>query len=105
MNYINSIIRILEIPPLRSYNNVLTIRFKARIPCLRNKIEQDSIINCTVWGELAYDLVNYYQINDYVLIEGYISILNNKDKSKAIIPYNLNITKLYPFLFTFEASS
>ena len=103
MNYINSIIRILEIPPLRSYNNVLTIRFKARIPCLRNKIEQDSIINCTVWGELAYDLVNYYQINDYLLIEGYISVLNNEDKS--IIPYNLNITKLYPFLFTFEASS
>ena len=104
MNYINSIIRILEIPPLRSYNNVLTIRFKARIPCLRNKTEQYSIIDCTIWGELAYDLVNYYQVNDYALIEGHISIFNNIENCPVNTIYHLNITKLYPFLFTFEVS-
>ena len=105
MNYINSIIRILEIPPIGSYNNVLVIRFKAQIPCIRNKTEQYSIINCTVWGELAYDLIKYYRINDYVLIEGYLSVLNNLDNTNASTPYNLSITKLYPFLFTFEASN
>lgn len=104
MNYINSIIRILEIPSIRSYNNILMIKFKAQIPCLRNKAEQDSIIDCTIWGELAYDLINYYQINDYALIEGHISIFNNIENHSVNTIYHLNITKLYPFLFTFEVS-
>ena len=104
MNYINSIIRILEIPSLRSYNNVLMIKFKAQIPCLRNKTKQHSIIDCTIWGELAYDLVNHYKINDYALIEGHISISNNIENNPVSTTYHLNITKLYPFLFTFEIS-
>ena len=104
MNYINSIIRILEIPSIRSNNNVLMIKFKAQIPCLRNKTEQYSIIDCTIWGELAYDLVNYYQVNDYALIEGHISIFNNIENCPVNTIYHLNITKLYPFLYTFEVS-
>ena len=104
MNCINSIIRILEIPSIRSNNNVLMIKFKAQIPCLRNKTEQYSIIDCTIWGELAYDLVNYYQVNDYALIEGHISIFNNIENCPVNTIYHLNITKLYPFLFTFEVS-
>jgi hypothetical protein len=80
------------------------IKFKAQIPCLRNKTKQHSIIDCTIWGELAYDLVNHYKINDYALIEGHISISNNIENNPVSTTYHLNITKLYPFLFTFEIS-
>ena len=100
MNYINSIIRILEVPPLKSKSNILNIQFRAQLPYLRNKTEYPIIVNCNIWGELTYDLVNYYHINDYALIEGNISISNSIENQRVITTYNLNIIKLHPFLFT-----
>ena len=103
MNNINSIIRILEIPSLKSQNNMPIIEFRAQLPYLRNiRInisKQNIVVNCIVRGELAYDIVNYYRVNDYVLIEGYVSILPINLGNKSII--TLNIVRLYPFLFTF----
>ena len=64
MNNINSIIRILEIPSLKSQNNMPIIEFRAQLPYLRNiRInisKQNIVVNCIVRGELAYDIVNYY---------------------------------------------
>jgi len=96
MNYINSIIRILEIPPFKSPNDILSIKFRVQLPYLRNNPKQHTIVDCTIWGELAYDLVNYYRTNDYALIEGYISVLPNHVKNNPTI--TLNIVRLYPYL-------
>ena len=103
MNTINSIIRILEIPPLKSYNNILRTKFRAELPYVRNKVEYHAIVDCTIWGELACDLVNYYHINDYALIEGYVLTLPNSKENQSNI--TLNIVRLYPFLFKFEISN
>jgi single-stranded DNA-binding protein len=34
------------------------------------------ILQISVWGKLSYDVAKYYQPEDYVIIEGYISIRN-----------------------------
>lgn len=97
MNVVNSIIRILEISPIKLYNNVTIIKLRAQLPCIRNKVQLPIIIECFILGDLAYDLNNYYRINDYILVEGYLSTFS--ENSRNLISIKLNITKLYPFLF------
>ena len=103
MNYISSIIQILEIPTIESYaDNIKMVRFRVQLPHTRNKVQSPIIINSAIWGDLAYDVANYYRVNDYALVEGYLStILDNTDNQGSI---TINITKLYPFLFTLESN-
>ena len=50
-------------------------------------------------SNLARDVVNYYQINDYVMVEGYLSIQDNKN-SKVLTPKlkkaQISVIKIYP---------
>ena len=101
MNYVNCIIQILEIPPIQfCKNNVPTLKFRIRLPLIKNNILSNTIIEGIVWGTLVSDIRNYYRINDYVLAEGYISIVFNKQSNKRLLIFN--ILKLYPFSFSFN---
>ena len=59
------------------------------------------ILQVSVWGKLSYDAAKYYQSEDYIVIEGYISVrtrntergLNSLDKQIEI-----SVFKLYPLL-------
>jgi hypothetical protein len=102
MNYISCIVRILEIPKIElASNNIEMVRFRVQLPSVRNKVQSPIIIYSTIWGNLAYDIISYYRINDYALVEGYISTSSSSKKKGYSI--NLNITKLYPFLFKVES--
>nr|YP_010945721.1 hypothetical protein RN354_pgp006 [Ulnaria ulna]WGN98711.1 hypothetical protein [Ulnaria ulna] len=102
MNYISCIVRILEIPKIElASNNIEMVRFRVQLPSVRNKVQSPIIIYSTIWGNLAYDIISYYRINDYALVEGYISTSSSSKKKDSSI--NLNITKLYPFLFKVES--
>ena len=101
MNYVSCIIQILEIPPTELYENKInTIRLRAQLPYVRNKIQSPIIIHLVIWGDLVYDIVNYYRINDYALVEGYLSISYDTQNKQQMI--TINITKFYPFLFALE---
>ena len=104
MNYISSIIQILEIPRIETYNEgIKMVQFRVQLPHIRNKIQSPIIINSIIWGDLAYDIINYYQVNDYALVEGYISIsVNHLNKQQRV---TINITKLYPFLFSLKSKN
>ena len=103
MNYISCVIQILEIPIIKSFSeNTQMVKFRVQLPSVRNKIQLPIIITSHIWGDLGSDVINYYRVNDYALIEGYISTsCDNKNKQGII---TLNITKLYPFLFKLEAN-
>lgn len=102
MNYISCIIQILEIPIVESYDNgIEMVKFKVQFPYTRNKLQSPIIINSVIWGDLAYDIGNYYQVNDYALIEGYLSLPFDNQKKTITI----SITKLYPFLFTLKSKN
>lgn len=103
-NYISGVVKILESPKQKMLqNNILVTKFRAQIPQLR----ATRVVTLTVWGNLARDVTTYYKINDYLLIEGYIS-LRNKKKSNSIISKSkkieITVLKVYPFLLTYDRS-
>ena len=78
-NYLGSIVKILEKPVLKVVNNkIVRVELRAQLP----QVRKTQIVNLVFWGNLARDVVNYYKVNDYIIIEGYIS-LRNKIKTKS----------------------
>jgi len=99
-NYIGSIVKILENPSsITFYKNIPITKFRAQLPQVRNS----TIVNLTFWGNLANDVVNYYKINDYILIEGYLSVQNKQFKESTINnlkKVEITVLKVYPFLLS-----
>ena len=101
-NYIGSIVKILENPNQTTFNNTIPVtKFRVQFPQLRN----NTIVTLTFWGNLARDVANYYKINDYILIEGYLSV-RNKNLNKSIIKNSkkveITVLKVYPFLLSYN---
>ena len=96
-SYISSIVKILETPNKKIFNNTISVtKFRAQLPQIRNT----SIVNLIFWGNLANIVDNYYQANDYIIIEGYLS-LNNKNLLNKVKPNSkkveITVLKVYPF--------
>ena len=59
------------------------------------------IVQLSIWGKLSYDIAKYYKSDDYLIIEGYISLkninftnnLNSTDKQVEV-----SVFKVYPLL-------
>lgn len=99
-NYISSIVKILESPNSILFNNtILVTKFRVQFPQIRNS----RIVNLIFWGNLAHDVTNFYRTNDYILIEGYLSLstkhfLNRvKQNSKK---FEITVLKIYPFFLS-----
>ena len=91
MNYINCIIRILEIPSQVFYfNKIPFIKVKAELVRIKNS-QNIVIVFAKIWGDLGLDLINYYQVNNYLLIDGYIS--NESTFSNT----TLTVFQIYPY--------
>jgi hypothetical protein len=100
-SYFSGIVKILENPKQKVVNNkIISTKFRVLVPQIRiNK--PPKIILLVFWGNLASDVKNYYQINDYILIEGYVSIKTNKTTDSMILNSKkiiITILKVYPFL-------
>lgn len=57
------------------------------------------ILQLSIWGKLSYDVAKYYQPNDYIIIEGYISIRSINSDHIAISlnkQVEISVFKLYP---------
>jgi len=99
-NYIISIVRILENPSKTFFNkNLLFTKFRVQFPQSRN----NQIINLICWDNLALNIDQYYQANDYIIIEGYLSsnsesCLNKLFKNSRKI--EMTVLKIYPFLLS-----
>jgi len=62
------------------------------------------IFQVSIWGKLSYDVAKYYQPNDYIVIEGYISLrttfITSSKISKTDKQVEISVFKHYPFLLT-----
>ena len=71
-----------------------------QLPQVRNN-NTKVILQVSIWGKLSYDVAKYYQPDDYIIIEGYISI-RNINTNRAINSLNkqieISVFKLYPLL-------
>jgi single-stranded DNA-binding protein len=94
-NYFVCIVKILEIPKQKTVqNNIVKTQFRVQLAQFRN--QTTPIAKLKFWGNLGRDVLDYYKVNDYIIIEGYLSI-SKKKKSKKI---EITVFKVYPFLFT-----
>ena len=101
-NYIGVVVKILETPIIKRTNsNKIVIKFRVQLPQVRKNRNLSRIVTLMAWGNLANTILNYYKINDYILIEGYISIRENKIsdlRKKSFKKVTITLFKVYPFL-------
>ena len=96
-NYFSTIVKILENPKkTASQKNTSISRFRAELP----QIRKNKVIHLVFWGNLANHVSTYYQTNDYLIIEGYLSIRHNNSNDllkKNFQKIEVAVLKIYPF--------
>ena len=96
-NYIGSIVKILETPTQKFFNNNISVtKVRVQLP----QVRKTKIVNLIFWGKLARDVANYYKTNDYILIEGYLSLAYQQTSKKI----EITVLKVYPFLLSYNHS-
>ena len=97
-NFIGGVVKILEIPKQETFNNTISVtQFRAQFPQAR----QNCIVYLKFWGNLAHDVATYYKVNDYVLIEGYLSFKDQTSidsMERTMKKLEITVLKVYPFL-------
>ncbi len=104
-NSIGGVVKILEVPNQKTLNNNISVtQFRAQFPQAR----QNCIIYLKFWGNLAQDVATYYKINDYILIEGYLSLKNQTSlidsNGRNMKKLEITVLKVYPFLLSYDRS-
>jgi len=100
MNYIGAIVKILEVPQQKDIKNTISIT-QVRAQLAQSRKSQ--IVDLVFWGNLADDLTKYYNPNDYILIEGYVSIfplISSESNKESLRKIQITVLKIYPFLLS-----
>lgn len=98
-NYIGSVVKILE-KPIQTLINGKIVRTDLRVQLvqLRNIQPNIQIVYLVFWGNLAQDIVKNYQLNDYIMIEGYLSLptkTENKLVKGSLKKAQITVSKVY----------
>ena len=99
-NYIACVVKILETPKqkvVKVKKETLMTKVRVLLP-QKQKKRTTAIARLTFWGKLASNVLESYQVNDYILIEGYLSILKQKNKKSKKIA--ITVLKVYPVFLT-----
>ena len=94
-NYFGSVVKILE-KPVQTIISEKIVRtdFRVQLAQVRNI----QIAHLVFWGNLAHDIVNNYQVNDYIMIEGYLSLPNKtitKLTNRQLKKAQITVLKVY----------
>ncbi len=100
MNYVNFVVKIIGKPEQSFFKNDLSITEVLVKLCQTKKNKLEIPLRLSIWGDLGYDIMQYYQINDYIIIEGYISLRESVFESSKIPTdkqIEVSVFKIYPF--------
>ena len=101
MNYANFIVKIISKPEKSFFDaNLSVIEIIVKFSQIQKK-KSNEIIHLSIWTSKNDDLDNYYQINDYIIIEGYISLRESNLNYSNLLKNNyveVSVFKIYPFL-------
>jgi len=101
MNYITSAVKVIKNSGQSFFADGTSLtELTVQLPQVR-KNNTKVILQVSVWGKLSFDVAKYYQPEDYLIIEGYISIRNrNTDHIVNLLDKQVEISifKLYPLL-------
>ena len=101
MNYATFTVKVIKNSGQSFFSDGTSLtELSVQLPQVR-KSNTKIILQLSIWGKLSYDVVKYYQPDDYIIIEGYISIRNiNSDRIVNSLNKEVEICvfKLYPLL-------
>ena len=101
MNYVIFAVKVIKNSGQSFFDDGTSLtELTVQLPQVR-KSNTKLIFQVSIWGKLSYDVAKYYQPEDYVIIEGYISIRNiNTDRIVNLLDKQVEISvfKLYPLL-------
>ena len=100
INHFGGIVRVLETPNNSSIfgdNDKLMTKVRVQLPQTRNT----QIVELIFWGYLASDIATFYKANDYLLIEGYLSLPVKLDSKRV----EITVLKVYPFTVDYNQKS
>ena len=95
MNYSNFIVKVLKKPKQRFLKkNILLTELHVQFPSTRNKNKNNlNKMDLLIWGSLGEDIIKYYKINDYILVEGFISFHKKKVNNNQGI--KISVSKMF----------
>jgi len=97
INYMGAVVRILEIPTIQlTRTETPYTKFRVQLSKLRPKRRSNTILTVFAWGKFAEDIVRYYRINDYVLIEGYLSNRQSSSLKNRKEFLQVTLFKIFP---------
>ena len=99
MNYVIFTVKVIKNSGQSFFSDGTSLtELTVQLPQVR-KNNSKVILQVSIWGKLSYDVAKYYQPDDYIIIEGYISI-KNIDTDRAVNLLNkqveISVFKLYP---------
>ena len=94
-NYVVSVVKILEKPVQTIISDkIVRTNFRGQLAQVRNL----QIAHFVFWGNSADDILNNYQVNDYIMIEGYLSLpnkTNNQLAKRQLKKAQITVLKVY----------
>ena len=99
MNYVIFTVKVIKNSGQSFFSDGTSLtELTVQLPQVR-KNNSKVILQVSIWGKLSYDVAKYYQPDDYIIIEGYISI-KNIDTYRFVNSLNkqveISVFKLYP---------
>ena len=97
MNYSSFIVKIIQKPKQSFFDNKIPFtEIVAKFYQFRNN--SYNVCKLSIWGNLSNDVLKYYQVNDYLIIEGYVSRRRSNLKDYNVInEIEISVFKIYPF--------
>ena len=97
MNYTSFMVKVIGKPEQSFFDNDISVtEMIAKFYQFRDN--SYNICKISIWGNLSYDVMQYYQINDYLIVEGYISRRNSSfEKYNITTEVEISVFKIYPF--------
>jgi len=83
MNTAAFLVKIITEPEQSFFKNgIAVIEFRGKV--ILDKFNSNNIFNISIWKTSSSDTIHNYKINNYFIIEGYISLRENFTKTKKI---------------------
>ena len=102
MNYTSFMIKIVGKPEKSFFEYDISIT-EIVAKFYQQQVNSYNICKLSIWGRLSHDVMQYYQLNDYLIVEGYISQRkSNFENEKVEADIEICVFKMYPFALNTE---